>query len=348
MNCAECKEKLVEYTEGLLEDNQEKQIQEHLAKCTGCQAELNELNELQANLKESSEQFKQVALENKVADRIIRRQNQKLKQSRRDYRHIQIWRIIMNSKITKLATAAAVILVAAVIFSLFVGPTSVVLADVVEKVKQFDKIIQRENRIITVVGQDQPFMITDVKKYVSTEHGAVEEQYDQNGNLITTVYLLKEKQQIITVLHPPKKYFIIPLDNTALELQEGFNAKGYVEWIVSESNPVRLGQKEINGRKAEGFETVNPKAMAEMAKVSKGMFPIGDNTWRLWVDVETKLPIKVEADFIMKKGPLTNFTDVHTKSETSSIEWGAEFDDSIFIPNIPDDYTELDISAFNK
>ena len=48
----------------------------------------------------------------------------------------------MNSKITRLATAAAVILAAAVIFSLFIGPTSVALAEVAEKVKQYNKIIQ--------------------------------------------------------------------------------------------------------------------------------------------------------------------------------------------------------------
>ena len=82
MNCSQIKEKLVEYIEGLLDGNQEKQIREHLNKCFDCQAELDELNELQAKLKESSEQFKQVSLENRVTDRIIRQQNQKLNQKR--------------------------------------------------------------------------------------------------------------------------------------------------------------------------------------------------------------------------------------------------------------------------
>ncbi len=261
---------------------------------------------------------------------------------------INVWRIIMKARITKLSSAAAVIIAAVIAIMFLNGHASVALAEVIEKVKEYNTLIQYESRVMTILGQDQPFMTTDVKKYVSTEYGAVEEQFDQRGNLITTVYLLREKQQAIVVLHPPKKYFVIDLDNTTLELQQGFNAKGYVEWIVTESETVKLGQKEIDGGKVEGFMAVNPKAMAEMAEVSNGMFPIGDNTWKLWVDIETKLPTKIEVDFVMNKGPMTNYTDVHIKAETSRIEWGAEFDESIFEPDIPDNYTKLDAPSSPK
>jgi len=256
-----------------------------------------------------------------------------------------LWRIIMKRPITKLAAAA--VIVAGILF-LSAEPTSVALAEVAEKVKQFDSLIQRERRIITIVGQKEPALVTDVKKYVLTNHGCVEEQYDQRGNLLTTVYLLKDKQQVINVLHPPKQYFIIDLNDTALELPGSFNAQGLVEWIVLEQNPVRLGQKEINGRKAEGFEAVNPKAIEEMSRLSNGMLPVGENTWRLWIDVKTKLPVKIQAEYIMGKGPLTNFTEVKVQTETSSIEWGAEFDKSIFEPVIPDGYTLLGTSTSTK
>jgi hypothetical protein len=219
---------------------------------------------------------------------------------------------------------------------------------VAEKVRQFDSLIQRERRTITIVGQEEPALVTDVKKYVLTNRGCVEEQYDQRGNLLTTVYLLKDKQQVITVLHPPKQYFIIDLNDTALELPGSFNAQGLVEWIVLEQNPAKLGQREINGRKAEGFEAVNPKAIEEMSRLSNGMLPVGENSWRLWIDVETKLPIKIESEYIMGKGPLTNFTEAKVKCETSSIEWGAEFDKSIFEPAIPDGYTLLGTSTSTK
>ena len=138
------------------------------------------------------------------------------------------------------------------------------------------------------------------------------------------------------------------MDDTALELPGSFNAQGLVEWLVLEQNPVKLGQEEINGRKAEGFEAVNPKAIEELSRIGNGILPVGENSWRLWIDVETKLPVKVEAEYIMGKGPLTNFADVKVKCETSSIEWGAEFDKTVFEPAIPDDYTLLDTSSLIK
>jgi hypothetical protein len=254
-------------------------------------------------------------------------------------------RTIMKSPITKVA-AAAVILVGIVFF--VTQPTSVAIAEVAEKVKQFDRLIQRERRIMTIVGQEKPAMVTEVKKYVLTNQGCVEEQYDQQGNLLTTVYLLKDKQQVISVLHPPKQYFVMDLKGTVLELPGSVDAQGLVGWIVLEQNPVKLGQTEINGRKAEGFEAVNPKAIVELSRLSNGMLPVGDNRWRLWIDVDSKLPVKIQAEYVMGKGPLTNNTEVSVKTETTGIEWGAQFDKSIFEPVIPADYALIGPSTPTK
>lgn len=251
----------------------------------------------------------------------------------------------MKSNITKIAAAAVVI--TGIVFFLTL-PTSIVLADVVEKVRQFDCLIQKEHRIITAIGQKQPILVTDVKKYIQANRGYVEEQYDQRGNLVTTVYLLKDKQQIITVLHQPKQYFIIDLKDTSMELPDSFNAQGLVEWIVLEQNPHKLGQEEIDGHKVEGFEVVNPKAMKDLSKLSKGLYPVGDNTWRLWVDVKSKLPVKVEGEFVMGKGPITNYMEVQTKFETTGIEWGAQFDRNILEPKIPADFTLIPFSTSTK
>lgn len=345
MNCAECKELLIGFLEGLIDQAEKQRISEHIRSCADCTAELEKIEKLHKSLVRNGEALGESDLEAEVFNRILREQKEKLKAAGDSGQTINFWRLIMKSPIIKFA-AAAVIIAAGLFF--FTQPGSVALAEVAEKVRQFDSLIQRGKTIITIAGQQEPFMTTDTKKYVLADEGSVDEQYDQNGNLMTTVYVLKEKQQVIMVLKPLKQYLIIDLKGTAIEMPPSFDAKALVECFVLESNPVKLGQKEIDGRKAEGFEALNPKAIEEMSKLSNGMFSMGDNTWRLWVDVKTKLPIKVEGEFIMKASPMTNFTESNVEFETTSIEWGAEFDKSIFEPDIPDDYTLLDTSTPTK
>ena len=50
MNCTECKELLVAYFEGLLDEVQERAVEEHLKHCEACQAELKELQTLRQRL----------------------------------------------------------------------------------------------------------------------------------------------------------------------------------------------------------------------------------------------------------------------------------------------------------
>ncbi|RPJ39314.1 MAG: zf-HC2 domain-containing protein [Planctomycetaceae bacterium] len=114
MNCAECKELLVVYQEGLLEESQEQAILEHLGKCEMCRAELAGLQTLQQRLVNNGKALAQSDLEDDVMNRIIREQNARLKAADQASAGLRIRRLIMKSPITKLAIAAAVIVVAAV------------------------------------------------------------------------------------------------------------------------------------------------------------------------------------------------------------------------------------------
>jgi hypothetical protein len=345
MNCAECRELLVGFLEGLVDQAEKERVREHIRSCAGCTAELEKLEKLHKSLISNGEALGESDFEAEVFNRILREQKEKLKDSGQAGQTINVWRMIMKSPIIKLAAAAVII--AAVLF-FFTQPGSVALADVAKKVRQFDTLIQQEQRSVYAIGQTEPGFITNAKKYVSTDYGSVEEQYDPQGNHITTTYLLKKEQKIITLMHEAKMYFVITLKGTALELPEGIDARSLVECIVTEQNPKKLGRKKIDGRTAEGFEAVNPEAMAKLSEISGGIMPLGDSTWRLWIDVETKLPIKIEGDLIFEEGPLTGFIKAQMKFETTSLEWGAEIDDSIFDCVIPDDYTLVDASNFTK
>ncbi len=347
MNCAKCKELLVGFLEGLVDEAEKRRISEHVKSCANCTAELEKLEKLHKSLISNGEVLGKSDLEAEVFNRILREQKEKLKTAGQAGQTINFWRMIMKSPIIKFAAAAAIILAAGILIFV-VEPATVNLAQAAERVRQFDTLIQREQRSVYAIGQTEPGFIANATKYVSTDYGSVEEQYDPEGNHITTTYLLKKEQKIITLMHEGKMYFVITLEGTALELPEGIDARSLVECIVTEQNPKKLGRKKIDGRMAEGFEAVNPEAMAKLSELSGGMIPIGDSTWRLWIDVETKLPIKIEGDLIFEEGPLTGFTRAQMKFETTSLEWGAEIDDSIFEPDIPDDYTLVDASNFTQ
>ena len=113
MNCAECKELLVGHMEGLLEGSQKRAVESHLEGCPPCRAELAQITSLRDRLTANGKKPAQRSLENSVLDRILQEQSVKLRKVSKIDRQLQLWRIIMKSRIAKLATAAAVIAIGA-------------------------------------------------------------------------------------------------------------------------------------------------------------------------------------------------------------------------------------------
>lgn len=118
MNCAECRELLVAYIEGLLDEVRKRSVSEHLKDCASCQAELKELTDLRDRLVNNGKVLAQSDLENVVLERIIREQNVRLKTANKISPSLKIRRIIMKSKVTKFATAAAIIAIVALSITL--------------------------------------------------------------------------------------------------------------------------------------------------------------------------------------------------------------------------------------
>lgn len=119
MNCAECRELLVGYIEKLLEDSQKQAVEAHLEMCPPCRAKLTELSSLRERLTANGKALSQTNLENAVFDRIVQEQSLRLRKVSKLDKQIQLWRKIMKSRITKLATAAAIIVIAALSITYF-------------------------------------------------------------------------------------------------------------------------------------------------------------------------------------------------------------------------------------
>ena len=72
MNCEQCQEKLFEYVEGSLSEEQKQSIREHLDSCQQCSQEASETVSLHNRLVSNGKAYSESGLEDKVIDRIVR------------------------------------------------------------------------------------------------------------------------------------------------------------------------------------------------------------------------------------------------------------------------------------
>ena len=267
MNCAECKELLVAYIEQLLDESQEKTVSEHLEKCQNCRAEASELKALQGRLVKNGKALSESRLEDKVLNRVIQEQNVRLKTARKAGEGLNIRRIIMKSKITKVAAAAVIIFAVLIGINPFGG--TVTFAQVAEQFLKartviFDFLIGEE--------EDSPVM-----------HEIVVGQ-----RIRRTISNLPGMTQIID-METGKMLVLQDADKTAVyvdikgQLQE--MTRGYIEFVrevlmeLKDSPDVKeLGEKVIDGRKAIGFS-------------GRGN---NNQELKIWADPKTAVPIRVE------------------------------------------------------
>lgn len=158
MNCIEVREKLVEYIEGLLPQEQKLQSEAHLENCSQCKNELEQMNLLIERFKFDSHKNAVTSIENVVFNRIICEQNKKLKQTGFINRRFEIVRKIMKSRITKFAVAAVIIIAVGMglIFlnkSTPVAYANQVLADAVKAVSDL-RSVHMKARMRTLEGDN--------------------------------------------------------------------------------------------------------------------------------------------------------------------------------------------------
>jgi hypothetical protein len=259
-----------------------------------------------------------------------------------------IWRFIMESKVTKYSAAAVVALAAALVLMSPFGTSkngSIVWAKVVEKVHQMHTVIHKEKRFVWEIGQEEPSGVVDVVKYLSEEHGYAEHAFDEQGTLFLRAYFLKEIQQFILVLPAEKKYFKLSMPEEIFNRITGMlTPRGFVDYCTS-FQYTELGRAKFDNFDVEGFEITDPNIFPIPEPLSL-VFPARDLAARIWIDVETSLPVGFESEFNTDRGLLTGFKKLHGEFRAYDFQWNAELPEGIFEPNIPDDYTEFKVTDF--
>ena len=330
MNCAECKERLVVYLEGLLDDSQKQTVGEHLNKCEACRAELEGLATLQQRLVNNGKALAQNNREDEVMNRIFCEQNARLKSAAQATAGLRLRRLIMKSTIGKLAIAAAVVLACAGGIYLWSGtqPT-VALADVLVKIEQIQAFMYKMTMHMT--GPMQNTLLRDAQyemtALISNAYGMRMDinMVDPNtGQSMTQqMYVLPEQKTIVMLMPQMKKYMRMELDESMFErMQKQSNDPRIMIKQILACKYEELGKSVIDGVEVEGFQTTDPA-------YSGGM---GDVDVKLWVDVKTWLPVRVDMSMKMNE-------ETQMQGTLHDFQWDVPVTASEFTSIIPADYT---------
>lgn len=257
----------------------------------------------------------------------------------------------MESKVTKYSAAAVIIV--AVTLILF-GPSwtpgigGVVLADVQKKVAEIDTFIIRGTK--TYTHADKPDEIFDFEgipghfdlvKYVSEEHGLVEEGHSE-GKLIYRITFNKPNRQALIVLPFLKKYGKIASTEGQTKLMNNLSPKGLLSMLLS-SDYKKLGKSKRDGVEVEGFEFQEAAPFKEL--IPKMIFDIQNIKGKVWVGLEEELPIWVEGDLTIGKCLISMFNDLNLHEVNVLEKCNVELDEKIFdTDEIPEGYTEFTLT----
>jgi hypothetical protein len=236
---------------------------------------------------------------------------------------------IMKSPITKIATAAAIIIAALIIIYQF-NTSGVAWGSLAEKIERVETVVYHLSSNVKMqnIPQGQIPKTTAIA-YYSSEYGTRVENY-MNDQLSFIMYL-NPKENIYVSVMPVQKKFMRYTNKSPDELKqvaEKDDPRVMVRHIMS-GEYEKLGRKKINGIDAEGIESTDPRVMGGMLE---------DATARLWVEIGTDFPVRIEIEGIVSGGQM------EMSMVMDDFQWNVELDPALFVPDIPSDYTSQELN----
>jgi hypothetical protein len=250
----------------------------------------------------------------------------------------------VNNPILKLAVAAVIIVAVLVGIHVFLGP-GVALAEVLEKVSDIRTVFYRSKADIKGLPGVPSEQVTHITSQVKLS-------YDKGVHVNTLIqlpqrttkneaYILFDKQVLYSLLHADKKYIEMTLTDELMEEMESQNGDPVTLLkAMAECEHEELGYDTLNGIKVWGIEATDPVLGTKLGStMSSGMFD--SVVVRLWVNVETKLPVRLTAKGSSKGG------EIAMDFVIDEFQWDVEIDPVEFEPIIPDDYELLAQSTWD-
>ncbi len=158
--------------------------------------------------------------------------------------------------------------------------------------------------------------------YIAGDYGT-RGNISMNGEVVVVKYLLPRKK-LAYHIHPKDKTYIRKdlSDEQVARLKEPDDPRTWLKTALSGGGYTELGRDNINGIVVEGIKCSMTEKTGE------------DTVMRFWVGVETNLPVRIEVEgFKMEGGQMRPH-----KYVMENFQWDVELDESIFEPNIPNDY----------
>ncbi len=250
---------------------------------------------------------------------------------------VNVWRIIMKSKISKMAAAAVIVLAGFLALNFFDKTSGIVWAEVVKRLEDIKTGVYKITTDIKGMSGTPEGYTTHITQDVtlSYEQGAV--RIDSSlqvprGTRKSQTYILFEESVLITVMPAQKKYFEVTISDEQMQKME--DEKGDPVTLLKamlEHDYTDLGRKTIDGVAAWGIEVSDPKLGAKMGSfISGGMFD--ETTVQLWVDEKNELPIRINATGSSKDGQAS------METVYDNFQWDIEIEPALLKPEIPDDY----------
>jgi len=253
-----------------------------------------------------------------------------------------VWRKIMESKATRYSAAAVVTLAAALVLMNPFGVSrhGVALAEVQERIAQVDTMVLRGQTTFTSLSDPNISLQYDNTKYISRQHGFVEEGF-LKGALFYRAVLNRPEKQVLLQLVPWKKCLRFSCTEEQIQVIEKLTPTGVVDLFL-ETDYKRLGISRIDGVEVEGFEVRDMKPLQGM--LPKFLMDIEQGSATIWVGTSNLLPVRGEADMVINANFWTGFMDIRCHEITILDGYDIELDPKLFDTSIPEGYTEFKIT----
>lgn len=252
------------------------------------------------------------------------------------------WRIIMKSPITRIVAAAVVII--ACLAGLFLWKSTgsgFALADVLTRIEQVTGYAYQVSSTMTRQGTTSKWMSTVL---VSKENGikmtvtaadpnSVQSQPRRYRHAVgDESYLLPQRKSLVFINHKEKEYDRYVYDGQKLEYyKEEYNEPRTIIKQILSCEHTSIGQSIFDGITAEGFQTTDIAYQGGFFGQAELEGEHEKVDVKLWVDVNTFLPVRLEEDIVTKKG-------LRMYEISYDFRWNVIVNPDDFEPNIPEDY----------
>ena len=257
-----------------------------------------------------------------------------VRQPRHKQRSLKIWRIIMKSQITKLATAAviAIIVLWGVTFwpsgssgngQWWFGPSAVWGQEIIDSLEKIEALVYRQ-RSASVRDFGPMQMSRGWEKRYNAKDRYRRDRYDDGKNIMNIQWVIPDGTDLLMVEVSLKYKCYFKRRNEAY----GFipspveDMRRYVG-LLDKADCI-LGTKEFDGQKCIGFEV----SASKYGDNPDGRFD------RIWFDLKTKLPVRIERHGLRYSFDAgRSLTIIHDQ-----FEYYAKVPVDLFEPQIPEGF----------